>query len=133
MAEEHPMRRWGVGVTVALGVALAVAAGGQAGSGGFTELHRAEIQGTQVVMGLIERNGGSQGARHIHPGGEFGFILEGSITLVTEDEPTVTLEEGSSFHLSPGKWHSVATSSSGARTVVFRVLEPGQPRVVPIE
>jgi quercetin dioxygenase-like cupin family protein len=104
--------------------------------GGFSELHRSEIahaSDLEVVMGLIERPGESIGAKHYHPGGEFGLVLEGAITVATEREPEVTLKAGASFHQPGGEWHVVSTASEGAKTVVFRVLKKGQPMVVEIE
>ncbi len=121
-----------------LAISLAVVAGGQAttGGGGFTELHRVEVADAsdlEVIMGLIERPGESIGAKHYHPGGELGFVLEGAVTVRTERGPPVTLEAGASFYQPPGEWHSVSTASEGARTVVFRVLEKGQPMIVAVD
>ena len=110
-----------------------VAHGQSASRSGFTELHRAEIDGVELVMGLIERPGQSQGAKHYHPGGEFGFVLQGAVTISTEKDPLVTVKAGSSFYQPPGEWHMVDTAAAGAQTVVFRVLKPGQPMVIPAE
>ncbi len=123
---------------VILAIGLALVAGGHptTGSGGFSELHRADVSGAsnfEVIMGLIERPGKSIGAKHYHPGGEFGFVLEGALTVATEGEPEAILEAGASFYQPPGEWHVVGTSAEGARTVVFRVLEKGQPMVVAVE
>ena len=82
-----------------------------------------------VLLGLVV--GVSIGAKHYHPGGEFSFILEGSVTVTTGSEPPATLEAGASFHQSPGEWHAVATE--GAKTLVFRVLEKGQPMIVAVD
>ena len=128
-------------VTILLGllaIGLAVVAGGQptTGAGGFSELHRVEVAGAsdlEAVMGLIKRPGESIGAKHYHPGGEFGFVLEGAVTIATESEPEATLRAGSSFYQPPGAWHVVSTAAEGARTVVFRVLKKGQPMIVAVE
>jgi quercetin dioxygenase-like cupin family protein len=104
--------------------------------GGFTELHRAEVaQATdlEVVMGLIERTGESTGSKHYHPGGEFGFVLEGAVTVVTERESEMTLKAGASFYQPPGEWHVVSTTTQGAKTVVFRILKKGEPMVVEVQ
>ncbi len=121
-----------------LATGLGVAAGGQPTTrpGAFSELHRVEVGGAndlEVVMGLIRRTAGSVGAKHYHPGGEFGFILEGSVTVETESEPPVTLKAGDSFYQPPGEWHVVSTDSEGAQTLVFRVLEKGQAMVVAVD
>jgi quercetin dioxygenase-like cupin family protein len=105
-------------------------------SGGFTELQRAMVTDAndlEVVMGLIERSGESSSAKHFHPGGEFGFVLEGAVTVATDGNPEETLEAGASFYQPPGEWHIVGTTADGARTVVFRVLKKGQPMIVAVE
>ena len=105
-------------------------------SGGFDELQRASVPGAQdveVVMGLIERDGESTSGKHLHPGGEFGFVVVGSVMVTTEGGATKTLGAGESFHQPPGAWHIISTGTDGAKTVVFRLLEEGQPMVVPVE
>jgi quercetin dioxygenase-like cupin family protein len=104
--------------------------------GGFTELHRAPISAAsdlEVVMGLVERPGESLSPKHSHPGGEFGFVLEGVVTVTTDGNPERTLEPGASFYQPPGEWHIVGTTAAGTKTVVFRVLERGQPAIVPVD
>ena len=117
-----------------LGTSIALVAGGSAKpSGGFSELHRGDVAGTddlEVVMGLIERPGESISGKHYHPLGEFGFVLEGSVTVSSEGESGATLTAGDSFYQPPGEWHVVGTTTEGAKTVVFRVLKKGQPVVV---
>jgi len=120
-----------------LGPALVVFADqGSRSAGGFSELHRAHLStasDVELVMGLIDRTGESRSGKHHHPGGEFGFVLSGAIVVTTENGPAETLEAGQSFYQPPGEWHVVSTGAAGARTVVFRALEKGQPMVVPIE
>ncbi len=120
-----------------LGTSIALVAGGSAKpSGGFSELHRGDVAGTddlEVVMGLIERPGESISGKHYHPLGEFGFVLEGSVTVSSEDASGTTLTAGDSFYQPPGVWHVVGTTTEGSKTVVFRVLKKGQPMVVAVE
>ncbi len=125
-------------LVAALGVAIAIVAAGRSASpgGGFSELHRGDIAGTddlEVVMGLIERADESTSEKHYHPGGEFGFVLDGALTLSTEGQAETTLRAGDSFYQPPGEWHVVGTTTEGAKTVVFRVLKKGQPVVVGVE
>ena len=121
-----------------LAIGLAVVAGGQptTGAGGFSELQRVVIDDAnrlEVVMGLVKRPAESIGAKHYHPGGEFGFVLEGAVTVTTEDESQVVLKAGDSFYQPPGTWHVVSTTTEGAEAVVFRILERGQPMIVPVD
>jgi quercetin dioxygenase-like cupin family protein len=83
-------------------------------------------------MGLIERDAASNTGKHYHPGGEFGFVLRGS-AVVTSEAGTRTLQTGDSFYQPPMEWHIVETGPEGAKTVVFRVVERGQPMVVAVE
>jgi hypothetical protein len=66
-------------------------------------------------LAVIRKSPETWVSKHCHPGGEFGFVLEGAVTAATEGEPEVVLDAG------------------GARTVVFRVLKNGQPMVVAVE
>ena len=121
---------------LATGLAVAPGARPTTGAGGFSELQRAEVaepNGLEVVMGLIKRPADSIGAKHYHPGGEFGFLLEGTVTVATENESQVTLKAGASFYQPPGEWHIVSTNTEGAEAVVFRVLKRGQPMVVAVD
>ena len=125
-------------VALGLGLAAAMVAFGQRSpsAGGFAELHRAQLsteRSVELVMGLIERNGESTSAKHVHPGGEFGFVLSGALVVTTDDSESRTLEAGDSFYQPPGEWHVVKTGATGAKTVVFRVVERGEPMIVPVE
>jgi quercetin dioxygenase-like cupin family protein len=108
---------------------------GQTQSGGFQELHRARLESTkfELVMGVITRDGASKSSKHVHPHGEFGFVLEGTATVQTADAPAKQIAAGSSFYQPPGEWHVVSTPGEGAKTLVFRIVESGQPMVTEIE
>ena len=121
---------------LAIGLVLVACGQPTTGVGGYTELHRGVVPGAsdlETVMGLIERPGQSSTAKHHHPGGEYGFVLEGALTVATEGDREVTLEAGDSFYQPPGQWHVVGTTSEGARTIVFRVLKRGQPMIVEVD
>ena len=127
--------------TILLGIlalALALNAGGQptTAAGGFTELHRVEVADAgdlEVVMGLVDRSRESISPKHYHPGGELGFVLEGTAIVATESEPSTIFRAGSSFYQPPGEWHVVSTTAEGAKAVVFRVLKKGQPMIVAVD
>jgi quercetin dioxygenase-like cupin family protein len=120
-----------------MAIGLAIVAIAQSSSGdGFAELYRVEVsEGTdlEAVMGVIKRSGESSGGKHYHPGGEFGFILEGTVIIRAENRPPLTLKAGASFHQPAGEWHAISTPAEGARTVVFRVLTRGQPMIVEVD
>jgi quercetin dioxygenase-like cupin family protein len=104
--------------------------------GGFTTLHRIVVphaNDLELVMGLVDRPGESNSPKHHHPGGEFGFILEGAVTVTTESQPRTLLRAGDSFYQAAREWHVVSTAAEGARTVVFRLLRKGEPMIVEID
>lgn len=104
--------------------------------GGFMELHRGQVPGqsdVELVMGLVERNSESISSKHYHPGGEFGFVLEGTATIIREGQPSLTVEAGSSFYQPPGNWHIIKTDAGATRAVVFRVIRKGEPTIIEVE
>ncbi len=122
----------------ALVLSLMLVAGGQptTDAGGFSELHRvavADLANPEIVMGLLEREGESTTPKHYHPGGEFGFVLEGVVSVEADGKASSTLSAGDSFYQPPGEWHIISTGAVGAKTVVFRVVQKGQSMVVPVE
>jgi quercetin dioxygenase-like cupin family protein len=121
---------------VATGLAAVSGEQPTAGAGGFSELQRASVADAndlEVVMGIVKRPANSISPKHYHPGGEFGFILEGVVTIEAENEPQETLGAGASFYQKPGKWHIISTHTEGAEAVVFRVLRKGQPMLVAVD
>lgn len=132
------MKRGLVGVLVLVVIIVAVVANGQTAkrAPGFSELHRIEVAnapGLEAVMGMVERSGESTSPKHYHPLGEFAFVVEGAVTIITESEPPVVIEAGESFYQPAGEWHVVATSDKGARSVVFRVVEKDKPMIVVVD
>jgi quercetin dioxygenase-like cupin family protein len=84
-------------------------------------------------MGVLDRSQKTISSKHYHPYGEFGFVIDGAVTIETADQGTMTLEAGSSFHQAPGKWHVVSTPDTGARTVLFRIVKKGDPMIVEVD
>jgi quercetin dioxygenase-like cupin family protein len=124
--------------TILIGTLLAgtaLSSQGQPRSSDFHELHRARLESGnfEIVMGVITRDGESKSSKHVHPHGEFGFVLEGTVAVRSEDSPEVQIAAGSSFYQPPGQWHVVATPTGGAKTLVFRIIESGQPMVTETE
>lgn len=124
-------------VLVASATAVAVSLDEPASAvGGFTELQRGQVAGeseVELIMGLVERTGQSTSGKHYHPGGEFGFVLEGTATIISENGPPLTVEAGSSFYQPPGEWHIVKTGAGDTKALVFRAVRKGDPVIVEVE
>lgn len=74
-------------------------------------------------------------ANHFHPGHIFVYMLQGSIKIEVEGEPTHVIGPSEVLHEIPGR-NMVAnniSSTDGARFLVFQVGEIGKPLTVMVE
>jgi quercetin dioxygenase-like cupin family protein len=79
------------------------------------------------VMALVELPPGSEEGRHTHPAEVFAFVLEGTISLENEGNPTATLKAGDVFHVLPGKVHQAINNGSvTARLAAVFIAEKGK-------
>jgi quercetin dioxygenase-like cupin family protein len=90
------------------------------------------IPDREAVMALVELPPGSAEGKHTHPAEVYAFVLEGTISLENEGNPTVTLKAGEVFHLLPGKVHQAINSGSvTAKLAAVFVAEKGKPLSTP--
>lgn len=73
-----------------------------------TELqHRpSSIPGREIVQVLTEIPVGVESGWHTHPGEEVGYILAGTVSMMIEGSPTLTLHAGEGFLIPPGIPHN---------------------------
>ncbi len=87
-----------------------------------------EIPGREAIMAFVELPPGSAEGRHTHPAEVFGFVLEGTVSLEREGQPTVTLKAGDVFTIPAGKIHQGANpGSTTAKLAAVFVAEKGKP------
>ncbi len=90
------------------------------------------IPGHEAVMALVELPPGSAEGRHSHPAEVYAFVQEGTISLETEGNPTVTLKAGDVFHIKPGQIHQAINKGSvTAKLAAVFVAEKGKPLTTP--
>ena len=77
------------------------------------KLHRTELQrqpssipGRDIVQVLTEIPAGVESGWHTHPGEEVGYILAGTVRMMIEGKPTLTLRTGDPFLMPPGQPHN---------------------------
>ncbi|GIR70388.1 MAG: hypothetical protein CM15mP74_16390 [Halieaceae bacterium] len=63
---------------------------------------------------------------HWHPGEEFFYVIEGSVTLKRRGQPDVVTVRGDSQKIAPGVIHSGESGKEGAELVIFRVHASGE-------
>jgi quercetin dioxygenase-like cupin family protein len=84
-------------------------------------------EGIEIVMSYVEVPKGTTLPFHYHPGEEFAYILEGSGELLFEDKTKIPMRAGQAGKVPLKQTHSFSTLNEGAKLVVFRVHEKGQP------
>ena len=103
-----------------------------------TDLVQAAIgaaEGVEVVSYIVDAAPGAEVPKHRHPGDEFLYVLEGTVTVSPEGGETATVAAGEMFHLPYGTPHSAgnASESEPARVLVFQVAEQGKPLTEPVD
>jgi len=97
-----------------------------------TILTRADLDGCmgkQAVVLTVDGKPALVGKKHYHPGDEFLYLAEGTLTLDVAGRGKVTLKKGETIHI-PGKVVHQAInpdSKKPFKVVTFGVFEKGQP------
>ena len=93
-----------------------------------------DFPGKEVLMITVEYPPGSSDPIHRHNAHAFVYVLEGSIIMQVKGGKEVTLTPGQTFYEGPDDVHVVgrnASSSKGAKFIVFLIKNKGAPVVVP--
>jgi quercetin dioxygenase-like cupin family protein len=131
-----------LGLTLAVGILLGALGdrflSAQQQSIKRTELLKTAIEGMdgkEGVMYIAEIAPGAMAGKHFHPGPEFAYILDGSLTLENEGQAPKTFKAGEAFHNPAKVAHDAKNVSTTAPTkvLVFMVIEKGQPLATPVQ
>lgn len=96
----------------------------------FADLLTSQLQGvdnTEVVISITTVPSHTRLPMHWHPGEEFAYVLEGSLTLHQEDKPDEHYRKGDVGIVPLKQVHTISTGEESTRVLVFRVHESGQP------
>jgi quercetin dioxygenase-like cupin family protein len=87
----------------------------------------------EAVMGISEIPPGGTSGKHRHPGIELAYVLDGSVELVHEGKPPVTIKAGEVTMNSAGGIH-VATNRGTVPVKILTVyiVEKGKPLAEPV-
>jgi quercetin dioxygenase-like cupin family protein len=125
---------------VVLGIAVAIGAAGtltiRAQQTGFTRTPVQQgdlsIPGREAVQAIATIQAGAESGRHTHPGEEFGYVLEGTITIELQGK-AVTKKAGEGFIIPPGTVHNAKNASSApAKVLATYIVEKGKPVASPV-
>jgi quercetin dioxygenase-like cupin family protein len=89
---------------------------------------RSSIPGREIVQVLTEIPCGVESGWHIHPGEEVGYILAGTVEMMIQDQPTLTLRAGDGFLMTPRLPHNALdVGPETGRMLSTYIVEVGQP------
>jgi quercetin dioxygenase-like cupin family protein len=115
---------------VSAGVALA------AQQAGFTRTPLQDqpisVTGHHGVTARVDIGPGVESGRHMHPGEEFGYVLEGTLELEIDGRALQTLKAGDVFFVPAGLVHNGRNIGSVKTTFIGTyVVESGKPLSAP--
>lgn len=84
-------------------------------------------EGLEVVVSHVSLPPNLTLPMHWHPGEEFAYILQGSVTLILDGEGEQEAFAGEVGVVPLKKVHTARSGDKGATILVFRVHEEGQP------
>jgi quercetin dioxygenase-like cupin family protein len=103
-----------------------------------TELLKTAIEGMEgkeAIMYVAELAPGAAAGKHTHPGPEFAYVLDGTLTLEPQGQEPKTYKAGEVFHNAAKIVHDAKNTSTTApsKVLVFLLAEKGQPLATPAQ
>ena len=90
--------------------------------------------GREVVMAQVELPPGGREGKHTHFAEVYAFVLEGTVNMEIEGEPTKTFHAGEVFFVPEGKIHEGSnTSGATAKIAAVFVAEKGKPLTTQVQ
>lgn len=99
-------------------------------------LMRAMLEGvddTEVIVSRVSIPPHTELPRHWHPGEEFAYVVDGSVTLWQEGEEDIVMGAGGVGKVPLRKVHTAMTGDEGCELIVFRVHARGEPERVLVD
>ena len=87
----------------------------------------AGVEGKEIIVSRVSFPPHTELPWHWHPGEEFFYVIEGSVTLKRRGEPDLPTTQGDAQKIAPQIIHTGSTGKQGAELVIFRVHAAGEP------
>ncbi len=94
-----------------------------------TELQRSasSMPDREIVQVLTEIPAGVESGWHMHPGEEVGYIVAGTVQMMIEGQPTLTLHAGDPFLMLPNTPHNALdVGPETGQMLSTYIVDPGQ-------
>jgi len=120
------------GATLVLVAAITAGAALAAQQSGFTRTPLQDqpisVSGHHGVTARVDIGPGAESGRHMHPGEEFGYVLEGALQLEAAGRALQTFKAGDVFFVPAGVVHNGRNIGSVKTTFIGTyVVEIGKP------
>jgi quercetin dioxygenase-like cupin family protein len=92
------------------------------------------VDGKEIIIFIADLAPGAVGSKHLHPGPEYFYVLEGALAHAPEGSAEHMMKVGD-FGSNPNKGvHTIRNpdTKARARAIDFLISEKGQPLVVPV-
>jgi quercetin dioxygenase-like cupin family protein len=87
----------------------------------------AGVEGKEIIVSRVSLPPHTELPWHWHPGEEFFYVIEGSVTLMRRGEPDLPAGAGDAQNIAAQVIHTGSTGEQGAELVIFRVHVVGEP------
>jgi len=97
-----------------------------------TDLERVELPDGKMatILRIVEVQPNAVSPRHMHPGIEVGYVLEGAIHFTFDGEVPRVFNEGESFSIPLRMPHVATAGAAGVRLLNTFVVEKDQPLII---
>ncbi len=122
-----------IGVSISALVSGAAIAAQFTGTPKRTPLQQFEVPGSNyiTIVALTELEPFMTAERHIHPGAELTYVLEGGGEIFEEGHPSRKVGPGDNWRVEAGVPHYLKNGPQRTRLLVTYVLEKGKPLAIP--
>lgn len=119
----------GLSIAAIAGAGIAVA---QQGGIKRTPLQKLDFPpGYNTVTAIAEVPAGGAAGRHIHPGAETGYVLEGELELVIDGQPPKIIKAGESYQIPEGVVHDAKAGDKPFKVLGVYIVKAGEPMAKP--
>ena len=87
----------------------------------------AGVEGKEIIISRVSLPPHTELPWHWHPGEEFFYVIEGSVTLKRRGEPDLPAGAGDAQNIAAQVIHTGSAGEQGAELVIFRVHVVGEP------
>ncbi len=91
------------------------------------------VNGTEVIVSRVFIPPNQSLPKHWHPGEEFAYILDGSVTLWQKGKDNIVGKAGDVIKVPLKQIHTAVTKDEAVTILVFRVHEQGKPERVKVD